>query len=139
MIGSPDETEEDIEKTHNFIKEYCPSAIVYQTIPFPGTQIWDYAVKHNIIEKDFYDHKQKDWIDVDTKYLLTKKISPERFTYWFYKIKSLYVPSARNSSMKKLSRIKFRNITGFLSPLFIKKAMILKDPFIKRVFVKKTN
>lgn len=139
MIGSPGETEEDIIQTHDFIKEHCPNAIVYQTIPFPGTQIWEYAVKNKIIEDDFYDHKQKDWIDVDTKYLLTNKISPERFTYWFYKIRFLYVPSTRSGSLKKLSKIKFRNIQGFFSILFIKKALILKGPFIKRVFVKKTN
>jgi len=139
MIGSPNETEEDIKQTHDFIKEYCPNAIVYQTIPFPGTQIWDYAVKNKIIEKDFYDHKQKDWIDIDVNFLLTNKISKEKFAEWFYKIRGIYVPSARNGFFKKLSKIQMRNISGFLSPMFIKKAIVLKDPFIKRVFVKKNN
>jgi len=46
MIGSPTETEEEMLKTLEFIKDLKLDKFAhFITTPYPGTQIWDYAVK----------------------------------------------------------------------------------------------
>ncbi len=133
MIGSPTEKIEDLEKTYNFIKKYCPNFTIYQTIALPGTRVWDYAIKNKIIKKDYYEHKQKDFIDVDTKYLLSKDIPPETFKKYFKKINSLEISKSRQGVFKKILRLRPRHMVKILSLTFIKKAYILRKQFLKRV------
>lgn len=53
IIGSPDETEEEIMQTYNFIKRNRLDAVtVNPLIPFPGTPVWEYAAKKNLVFDD---------------------------------------------------------------------------------------
>jgi anaerobic magnesium-protoporphyrin IX monomethyl ester cyclase len=51
MVGTPGETEEDIMKTQNLIREIKPdySEFFYAT-PYPGTDLYEIAVKHEQID-----------------------------------------------------------------------------------------
>ncbi|MFH0928963.1 MAG: radical SAM protein [Candidatus Aenigmatarchaeota archaeon] len=53
MIGNPTETKEDINLTKKFIEEnnidFCG---VFLTTPYPGTELWNYALRNNLIPKD---------------------------------------------------------------------------------------
>jgi radical SAM superfamily enzyme YgiQ (UPF0313 family) len=110
-------------ETYEFIKNNCKdNFIVYQTIPFPGTEIWDYALKEGIIGKDYYDKKRKEFIDLDTNLLLTKEVSAKEFEKMFNKIKSLYVNKNKSLLIRKLLKLRPRHIVSFLSPKFRKKA-----------------
>ncbi len=53
MIGSPTETKEEMLKTLEFIKELRLDKFAhFLTIPYPGTQLWDYAITTGQIPKD---------------------------------------------------------------------------------------
>lgn len=134
MIGSPTETLKEVEETYNFIKENCPkSFIIYQTIAFPGTSFWDYAMKNNIIKKDFYEFKQKEFVDANANILLSKDMDPQEFIKLFNKIRSLYVNKNQSRVLKNISTIRFRHLKPLLTIEFLKKAFNLRNQLIKRI------
>lgn len=53
VIGAPNETREDILKTYHFIKNNPVSLFdIYVLTPYPGTEIWDYAKKRNLVSEE---------------------------------------------------------------------------------------
>jgi radical SAM superfamily enzyme YgiQ (UPF0313 family) len=61
MVGIPYETEDDIRKTIDFIKEIKPDSINLCTFtPHPGTELYDYVVGKGLFNVDeefgIYDH-----------------------------------------------------------------------------------
>jgi radical SAM superfamily enzyme YgiQ (UPF0313 family) len=134
MVGSPYETKEDMEKTYEFIKTYCKDDFaIHQTVPLPGTEVWEYALKNNIVKKDFYDYAQKDFVDIDSNLLLSKEISKEEFEKTFYKIKSLHVNKTRRDLLIKMKKLRVRHIILFLSPAFRKKTFNLRSRLVKKI------
>ncbi|MEN7982574.1 MAG: radical SAM protein [Nanoarchaeota archaeon] len=133
ILGSPTETLEDMKKTYCFIKDNCKeNFIIYQTIPFPGTYLWDYALKNKIINDSFYEEKQKEFVDINPNLILSKEISKENFEIYFKKINSLY-PAKKKSLTNKISMIKPRHIKLILTKEFLKKTNNLKGAFLKRL------
>lgn len=60
MVGIPYETEEDLKKTIAFIKRLNPDSLNLCTFtPYPGTELYDYVVRHNLMRRNcdysFYD------------------------------------------------------------------------------------
>lgn len=54
VIGSPDETREEIMATYDFIKSVpLRNFNVYVMTPFPGTPVWHEAVERGLISEDF--------------------------------------------------------------------------------------
>ena len=50
MVGLPDETVEDMQMTYDFIvNNPLNSGAVSVVTPFPGTYLWDYALKKNLV------------------------------------------------------------------------------------------
>lgn len=50
IIGSPHETEEDVEETFKFIeKSKLFHFDIFLLTPYPGTPVWDYAIKRGIV------------------------------------------------------------------------------------------
>lgn len=53
MIGNPEEKMEDVEKTAQIIKKIRPSYVNYSfLVPFPGTYIYDVAIRNGWINKN---------------------------------------------------------------------------------------
>lgn len=53
IIGSPEETREDILQTLSFIKENRLASFDINVLtPFPGTPIWDHARRRNLVDDD---------------------------------------------------------------------------------------
>jgi len=53
MIGHPTETREELEETKNMIRTLGPDMIGLSIpTPFPGSSLWDYAIKAGIIDFD---------------------------------------------------------------------------------------
>ena len=61
MIGFPDETREEMEKTVNFAKKMAQYGIDYSNftlvMPVPGTAIYDYCAKTNQLPKNYETNK----------------------------------------------------------------------------------
>ena len=61
IIGSPKETKEQIMQTYNFIRKTKLDLFdIYLLTPFPGTPVWDYAKKRNLISDDMRDWSRLD-------------------------------------------------------------------------------
>jgi radical SAM superfamily enzyme YgiQ (UPF0313 family) len=134
MIGSPTETLSDVRKTMDFIRTYLKKDfIIYQTIAFPGTEVWAYAIKNKIYSKNFYEYRQKEFIDINLSLLLSKDISKEDFARCFKEIRSLQTKNSKFSFLKKILRIRLKHIKNLLSLEFLKKAYILRGQLIKRI------
>jgi len=133
MLGSPTETLGDMEKTYEFIKRYCrKNFIIYQTLAFPGTDFWRYALKNKIIDKFFYEKEQKEFVDINTDILLSKEISPKQFESYFRKINSLML-GKKSVLLSKILKIRPRHLKPMLSREFLKKAINLKKDFFKKI------
>jgi radical SAM superfamily enzyme YgiQ (UPF0313 family) len=66
MIGSPYETEEDVQKTISFIKELGLDQIgVCVTTPFPGTELWEYGRQKGLITTDKWDDRLWGFHDIN--------------------------------------------------------------------------
>ena len=99
IIGSPQEDEEDIKMTYNFIKSSLKSGILNEFLvapimAFPGTYFWDYACRKGLI-----DPFKMDWGKLciktdgfDPKYyvFLSEKLSLKRFAYHLKRFKELH-------------------------------------------------
>jgi radical SAM superfamily enzyme YgiQ (UPF0313 family) len=97
MIGITDETREDLKMTKEFIKRYRPdvsNVLIFN--PFPGTEIFDYCIKNNLITKPTNLKEWADWTGNMTKIKHnTSKVSDkeimdfynEMIMFGFYKIK----------------------------------------------------
>lgn len=84
IIGSPDETEKDLEKTLEFVRDPNLSSVqVYQATPLPGTELWQRAIKDNIISQDFYEYENRGKVlEFNPDAILTKEMSKEKFAEW---------------------------------------------------------
>ena len=94
IIGSPDETGEEMLATLEFIKRLKLDKFSFFTLnPFPGTPLWDYAVKEKILPEKInwntFEMKKtnklsKNDILLNTgQIFINKKISPQRFVEIF--------------------------------------------------------
>ncbi len=55
IIGAPDETEEEIMQTYDFIKNSrLDSVEVGILTPYPGTPVWEYAANRNLVSTGMY-------------------------------------------------------------------------------------
>lgn len=134
IIGSPYETLQDMRETYSFIRDYCSkNFIIYQTIAYPGTEIWKYALKEKLIKEDMYEHEMREFLESDTNYLLTKEVSKEDFNKVYQKIRSLKVNNTRKEFMNGIRTLRLGDFISFFNPLFIKKVFNLRYRFIKRI------
>jgi len=63
IIGSPQETKEDILKTYNFIKDNPLSLFdTYVLTPYPGTGVWQYAQERKLVSDNM------DWDELNINF-----------------------------------------------------------------------
>lgn len=126
MIGNPGETEEELLKTLEFIKEYrySPylSPLPYIATAFPGTAFWDFAKERGL--PDDFDNITMDIpknIEVleESSSLLTD-IPLERF----FEISQMFLKEARYGALKQyifLPRLPFDFLEAYAAGIYIEK------------------
>lgn len=77
MIGTPEETKEDLMATINFLKELRPDSVnVCTYTPYPGTEMYERAVELGVVAKDldriYFSHHS-------TSNMFSKFMMPEEF------------------------------------------------------------
>ncbi len=83
IIGAPDETEDEIMQTYDFIKKSrLDTVTVNRLIPFPGTPIWEYASKKGFVSEDM------DWGRIGNT-LLSETISAKKLNRILKKFRRL--------------------------------------------------
>lgn len=85
IIGSPPETKEDLKDTLNLARdENLDTFAIFQLAPFPGTEIWDYALKKGIVSEDInFDYKQLAIPTFKPNLIMTENIDKEKFKEWY--------------------------------------------------------
>lgn len=119
MIGAPGETKDDMLKTHRFIKENSMNTgQISVMVPYPGTDIWNYAKNRNIVSEDMnWDLFDMDFIKNNKEYIIINDlVSREEMLDIFLKIKReidikrpFYI-----RSLEKLISIYRRDLKSFL-------------------------
>jgi len=85
IIGFPGETKEQIYQTLNFASEIEVNYVVfYIATPFPGTQLYEIALRENVLISDNFDFSDLRWSKGN---IITKEFTPEelekiRVEYW---------------------------------------------------------
>lgn len=95
VIGSPDETKEQIMDTYNFIKESGLDLFdVYILTPYPGTPVWEYAKKQGIIKEG----ENFDWSTLNVNAynlpkekigIISKNLTKEELLGYYFKFRRL--------------------------------------------------
>lgn len=111
ILGAPGETREDLEATYRFIEKNlssgCLRSFTYgPLVAFPGTKIWDYAVKSGRINPRAMDWESLDidlrYFDRDRYLLLNDEMSREEFFSYFDRFDGL-MKAAREKMAKDLA------------------------------------
>lgn len=93
VIGSPDETEMEMMKTYKFIKtSRLDFPDIFLLTPYPGTPIWEYAVKRNLVSDDMNWSRlniNRIAIDPKTVIILSENITPEQMLSIYRKFRRL--------------------------------------------------
>ena len=115
IIGSPEETMEDMEKTLKFIrKNDFQNGDTYVLTPLPGTPLWQYAVEKGLVRED----EKMDWsilnIDfeknMDRAVIVSEKLSRDEIKKMYFRFKKAW----EEKDAKK------RSFTGMLKRFSIK-------------------
>jgi len=106
MIGSPYETEEDVQKTIDFIKELELDQFgLCVTTPFPGTELWEYGRQKGIIVSDKWDDKLWGFHDINEENYKDKIIladmDKDTFFKCYTKLHDLSLALDRKKELKK--------------------------------------
>jgi len=83
MIGSPNETKEDMMKTLDFIKQNpLDYAAFYITTPHIGTELWDHAKSHGMVSEDMDYSKENlhPTENFEQNIFINKKVTKEEFS-----------------------------------------------------------
>lgn len=133
MIGCPNETEDDIRDTYNFIRDSgIDKGEISIATPLPGTKFWEYALKEGLVGVEM------DWsrliirytgntTDIENLILLSREIRKESLMYFFDLIaKDLAKKSLDYEKQWGTSQGALIKINNFFSLGFFKK--FLSDP-----------
>jgi radical SAM superfamily enzyme YgiQ (UPF0313 family) len=125
IIGSPEETEEDLKQTLSLLKDKnLDVAHVCQLTPYPGTEVWEYAKKMGIVSDDpNFDLKKIYLLEFKPDLIMTKYISKEEFERWYYLL--------RTESEKKLHKVSLNELFSEIKPKHLK--YILTSRFLKKI------
>ncbi len=85
IMGSPDETEEDLKATLKLINyKNLDEPHIFQLMPLPGTEVWEYAKKIGIVSEDpSFDFSKLQMKTFNSDLILTKNISKKDLVRWY--------------------------------------------------------
>jgi len=133
IVGSPHETEKDIELTYKFIRDNpIEQSNVYILTPFPGTEIWELAKKKNKVAEDMNWNKL-DNLGISGKevFFLPQGMSKEEF---FTKYKEI------NDYTRSITFSKYKfDLRYLLNPTIIKKIIKRRKDVLDFLKVKISN
>lgn len=113
IIGAPDETEEEVMQTYEFIKRSrLDTVTVNRLIPFPGTPVWEYASKKRLVSEDM------DWSRINQT-ILSERLSANQLLRVLKKFKRLCFVKRlkalpRSPWLKEAPKIGFKLFVGRL-------------------------
>ncbi len=119
VMGAPMETEKDMQMTMDFIKNYkIDSFSVFQLVPFPGTQVWDYAKSKGIVNEDMTDFSFAQLVRPEFKpdIVMNENMDKETLKKWYF----AFLEEAEKRNYRKF-KFKWRYMKYLVSPRFIRR------------------
>jgi anaerobic magnesium-protoporphyrin IX monomethyl ester cyclase len=133
IIGSPDETRDEVMQTYAFIKQAPVDFIDVNVLsPLPGTPIWDYSLSRNLVS-DHMDWSRLNFkfnTDPNTSIVLSETISHSELLELHKKFQWL--------RLLKAFKAMWRSPWLAELPLLVLRKMIAKSPVKLRVFKRVT-
>lgn len=81
ILGSPGDTEEDLEETIKFVKIIDPNIVTFNLIKiYPGLDLYNNPEKYKMIIPDKYWFEKDDW--THKVVMGTESLSPEKLEKW---------------------------------------------------------
>ena len=118
MIGFPDETQEDIDKTFHLMKEIKGGAVCFSIfVPYPGTALFDVAQMHGLIPERI------NWGDIypqNEENCFVKGMTKEQFRKNVYKFSHLV--DSKNAENLKIGTLILKTLKEFHD--------LIKTPFL---------
>lgn len=130
VIGSPDESERQVMATYRFIKKSRLDLFdIYFLTPYPGTPVWDYALKKGVVSNEMQDWSRLD-INAYRNYkkviFVSEKITPDRLIALYRKFRWLRlirnsIKVWRHPLLHMVPKIAFMTCYDFFRQLFVGK------------------
>lgn len=98
MLGTPGETDEEIEETKQFILRNIANIDFFQvfvTTPFPGTELYDICQKRGIVKKDYFDQMEQESSEDGLK-IYSDTVSPRKVAETFAFLNQLGLSKVKN-------------------------------------------
>jgi coproporphyrinogen III oxidase-like Fe-S oxidoreductase len=123
IVGSPDETEEDLAQTMELIKNpNLDQVSISQLTPLPGSDLWRYALGRNVVSEDpcFPFELEGASHTIRAQKFLCNRISMEKLQEWMDRISEVAKNKSRslNFSHLRLRQLQYVFSGHFLSKLF---------------------
>ncbi len=146
IVGSPGETPEDVDDSINLALKYpIAGANFYNLVPFPGTELFDYALENNYFIVDPKEYLKAVPYYGDDPVFETPEFSREERIKALKKTRKVRQQIRRRVLKKRLDKL---GVTGklaypFLRNEFIKDVIVgrflVKIPFVRGIVRKKTE
>jgi radical SAM superfamily enzyme YgiQ (UPF0313 family) len=123
IIGSPEETEEDIMQTLELIRDKnLNQCSIFQLTPLPGTPVWEYAKQKGFVsDSPDFDLTKLYMSDFKSAMVLTDRITPERFKFLFDLLQKERKKKMQRGLFSVVKNIRFHHLKYILNLDFIKK------------------
>lgn len=130
IIGSPQETVEDFQKTRELVLDSnLDEPYVFQLTPLPGTDVWTYAKSKGIVNDDIgFDYEQLSIKKFKPNLIMTENVDRKTFEEWF---DLLINDASKKRHSVALGGPKIRHIRYFFSYAFLKKLRKNYKEYIK--------
>jgi len=80
MLGTPGETDSEIEDTKNFVMKNIDKIDYFQTFvttPYPGTELYEICLEKHLVEEDYFDQIKKEE-NTNTFMVYSDTVSPQK-------------------------------------------------------------
>jgi anaerobic magnesium-protoporphyrin IX monomethyl ester cyclase len=129
IIGSPDETEEDLRQSLSLIQDKnLDQARVFHLTPYPRTDVWDYAKQKGLVsDSPEFDLRKLNLGGFKENMVLSEKIPPEKLKEWYDVFtEAIRKKNGGENAMRYFKSLKARHIKYMLTKRFIGKMLNLK-------------
>jgi radical SAM superfamily enzyme YgiQ (UPF0313 family) len=117
IVGSPDETEEDLRQTYDLMRHPdLDEGIPCHLTPLPGTDVWEYARERGVVSNDFgWNYELLAGWGFHPKLIITQNVTPERLAHWYATM------DAVAERQKRRARLKAVNLKYLFHPAMVRK------------------
>ncbi len=130
MIGSPGETLDDLWSTYGFILgNPLTYALIYITIPLPGTDLWEYAKREGFVSDDMDWNKLNQFYIGEDPIILSKDIPRHDFLAFRSKLDNTVIFTNAINSPKLRDRL--RSLTKYLRYQGLGRSLEISKDFMK--------